>query len=120
MLAEIGPDAKDRSLAAALLASMSDADVVVRAAARRAVKRQGAVAVPALTEAMRHQDVKIRQNAVEALGQLAAIAREAAPPLVDALKDPDKLTRVQGGASAEPAESQQPGHCADPDRSGPG
>jgi hypothetical protein len=62
-------------------------------------------AVPALMEASKKNDAKIRQSSLEALGKIGPAAAEAVPALAAALHDPDEnvrrsaadaLARIQG------------------------
>ena len=48
-------------------------------------------AIPALIEALRDSDVKVRQNVVEALGRIGT--DEAVPALIDALRNGDAVIR---------------------------
>jgi HEAT repeat protein len=109
-----GPAATDRAKAArdlgrlgwlakdalpALVRAADDPDVKVREAATQAVGQMGPDAVPPLRQFLGHDDKYVRRQAVWALGKLGPLARPALPDLCAALRDADPRT-ASGAAQA--------------------
>src|SRR5262249_43020294 len=92
-LMQLGPVTKES--APALIACLTDSDLLVKGQALQALQQQGAASVPALTEALDHKNAAIRREAIDVLRRLGASAKPAAPRLALKLKDPDPLTRLQ-------------------------
>lgn len=96
-----GQGASER--ARALVGALGDAHAGVRREVAETLQRIGAAAVPALSEALRHPDARVRAGAVLALGdppkqprdRSAEEQRLVVPPLSGLLKDPDAEVRRQ-------------------------
>jgi hypothetical protein len=84
-LGEAGPAAK--AAVPALVESMRNASVEVRAAASDAIAKIGDVSVPRLVESLKDGDARLRAGAAEALGKLGSSAQEAVPALESAATD---------------------------------
>ncbi len=92
LLGQLGADAGDAC--PMLVEAMNDPDASLRSAARGALTRIGAAAVPPLKAALTHKDVWVRRSAAETLGPMGSVAKDAAAALKERLKDDDALTRV--------------------------
>jgi HEAT repeat protein len=83
----------------ALVRAADDADVKVREAAAQAVGQMGPEAVPPLKAMLRHDDKYVRRQAVWALGKLGPLAKPALAAVCEALRDADPRT-ASGAAQA--------------------
>jgi HEAT repeat protein len=83
----------------ALVRAAADDDLKVREAAAQAVGQMGPEALPALQRFLQHDDKYVRRQAVWALGRLGPLARPALPDLCSALRDGDPRT-ASGAAQA--------------------
>jgi HEAT repeat protein len=67
--------------------------------AEAALRKSGALAIPALTEALATADAAIREKAARILGSLGELAAAAVPALTKALHDRDHLVRLAAAKS---------------------
>jgi HEAT repeat protein len=97
-LAAIGPEAQGAvpSLIQALgrRNPVFSADEDVPGKAAGALSRIGAVAVPALVQALKDEDSLVRAGAADALGRIGSRAASAVPALVEALRDERMIVRA--------------------------
>jgi len=88
----LGVAADDRAIGA-LIELLSDGNVNVRSAACKALQRIGKPAVSSLISALKHEDPRVREMAVEALGWIAA--PRAVKPISQATRDNDARVRIR-------------------------
>jgi HEAT repeat protein len=81
----------------ALIEALKDADGRVREGASEALRGIGPAAIPALIEALKDAEADVRAGASWALGGIGPAASGAVPVLIEALKDAD--VRVRAGAA---------------------
>jgi HEAT repeat protein len=84
-----------RTLVAALVEALADADGEVRVNAAVALANVGADAVEPLIGALKHNNHDARAAAAYGLGQIGGPAAAATEPLMRALKDEDREVRRQ-------------------------
>jgi len=87
------PD-KARGQMPELIRLLSDENNDVRTAARWALGQTGPKGIPALREALKNSDPRVRAGAAFALGSMGPAAEEAAPDLLRATKDEDRTVRI--------------------------
>src|SRR5205809_6757678 len=73
---------------------LKDADAITRATAFQMIQQKGAEAVPALITAMKDENWKIRDGAVNIVRGLGEQAKEAVPALTALLKDDNGNVRL--------------------------
>ena len=73
---------------------LNDEKEFARLSAAVALGECGPKAVPALVEALKHKDPRIRYWAARGLGKIGAEAKSAMPALTEALKDSSESVRV--------------------------
>lgn len=89
-LGRIGEPAKDA--VPVLMKAMSNDDYV-RLGAAEALGKIGEPAVPALVEALNHEDEDVRRNAASVLGKIGELPKGAVPALIKRLGDEDLYVR---------------------------
>jgi len=77
-----------------LIQILGDENNEVRTAARWALGQTGPQGIPALREALKNGNPRIRAGAASALGSMDPAAEEAVPDLLSALKDEDRTVRL--------------------------
>ncbi|MBL7134436.1 MAG: HEAT repeat domain-containing protein [Phycisphaerae bacterium] len=82
-----------------LMADFASDNFVVRLNASRAVATKGAEVVPAMIEALKSPDWKVRRSASDALAGIGADATKAVAALAEAMKDKNNWVR-EGAAGA--------------------
>lgn len=92
-LAEFGPDARE-AIPRLIELLAGETDYTPELVAGRALTRLGAVAAPALREAVKHASPRAHWRAVLALGAIRPVEPESAAVLVEALRDSDESTRT--------------------------
>lgn len=84
----------DKSVGLALVAAFKDDDKTLPWVAAKALgKINSSFSIPPLREALQDEDVKARQFAAFALGQIGAAAKRTVPPLIERLEDEDSKVR---------------------------
>jgi HEAT repeat protein len=82
------------------LRQLKDADPVLRReAVREIADRDADLAIPALTESLRDENLYVRHDAAIALGKFGLSAAAAIPALTAALNDKEKSVRTSAAAS---------------------
>ena len=95
---------------------LADEDPYRQAAASEALQEIGKPAIQGLIDALKNEDVQIRQSAAEILGEIGAITPEVVPSLIEVLKDTDQQVRETaaealariGVKAEEPPEEERP------------
>jgi HEAT repeat protein len=77
-----------------LIRVLGDENNDVRTAARWALGQTGQEGIPALREAMKSGNPRIRSGAAYALGSMGPAAEDAIPDFIRALKDEDRTVRI--------------------------
>jgi tetratricopeptide (TPR) repeat protein len=99
--AELGPLTGGIADIPGLLEKLKDEDPPVREAAAKALAGIGKPAVPALSEALKHDEQRVRIGATRALVLLKGDAKGSIPALVDALDDQSSMVRFGAGRALE-------------------
>jgi len=94
-LGEIGPDAKEAI--PSLVGFLGDENWDSQKTIVRAISKFGAVAVPALTEALAHPEVGVRKAAAEALASIGPDAASSVAELIGAFEDQVESVRASAG-----------------------
>ena len=87
------PD-KARGQMPELIRLLGDENNDVRSAARWALGQTGPKGIPALREALKNSDPRVRAGAAFAIGSVGLAAEEAVPDLLRAMKDEDRTVRI--------------------------
>jgi HEAT repeat protein len=77
-----------------LIRLLGDENNDVRTAARWALGQTGPKGIPALREALKNGNPRVRSGAAFALGSMGPAAEEAVPDLLHAMKDEDRTVRI--------------------------
>jgi HEAT repeat protein len=77
-----------------LIRVLGDENNDVRTAARWALGQTGPKGIPALREALKNNNPRVRSGAAFALGSMGTAAEDAVPDLLLAMKDEDRTVRI--------------------------
>ncbi len=94
-LSYMSPDVQ-KKVGAALLPSLLSGDEFVRGEAAMRITSMGKIGIPVFLEAIKKEDVNLRQRSVDGLGEIGIATPEVVEALIALFKDPEKTLRLKG------------------------
>lgn len=91
-----------------MLQALSDSSLNMRITAAYVLARAGRPVVPALVDALKSDDLKVRVGAASALSDIGSEATPAVPALKEALKDPDPRVKLGAALALQRIEGKLP------------